>query len=297
MADRKPLVFLGDNTLGELPAGDTISWSWVSGAPSIVESVTAGNSTITVDNSDPSNPEISMANIPSQRLWGRVAAGTGVASALTAAQVRVLLNVADGATANTGTVTSVDVVTAGPLAAGGGPITGSGVISLVWDFAAPTMVLKGTGFGTPPQFQALVANDIPDLDASKITSGVLAIERGGSASGTYTPTITAVTNVASVGTVNTASWTRVGDIVTVFGSVAIIPTTASANTRFDVSLPIASTLAGSGELVGTVGSNNQAQEAIGQVNQDVTNNRAACYYVPPVTTQRIKTFYFSYRVI
>ena len=52
-----------------------------------------------------------MQNIDSARILGRVTASPGDTESLTAAQVRTLLNVADGATANTGTVTSVSAGT------------------------------------------------------------------------------------------------------------------------------------------------------------------------------------------
>jgi fructose-specific component phosphotransferase system IIB-like protein len=63
---------------------------------------------------------------------GRAAgAGTGDPTDLSASQVRTILNVADGATANTGTVTSVAVtVPTGLEVVSGSPITGAGTIAL-----------------------------------------------------------------------------------------------------------------------------------------------------------------------
>ena len=67
-----------------------------------------------------------LTQIATAIIKGRATAGTGNVEDLTAAQVRTILNVADGATANTGTVTSV--------AAGNGmtftTITGSGTVTM-----------------------------------------------------------------------------------------------------------------------------------------------------------------------
>ena len=70
-------------------------------------------------------------------------------------------------------------------------------------------------------------------------------------SGTYTPTGTAGTNVASV-TPQACQWIRVGNVVTVSGIAAFDPTAAStAGTVFTLSLPIASNLASVGDLAGS----------------------------------------------
>lgn len=86
-----------------------------------------------------------------------------------------------------GTVTSVDVsVPAGEFTSTGGPITSSGTIAInktnqnsntVW--AGPT-----TGSPNPPTFRSLVSDDIPNIDASKITTGTLPVSRGGTGSST-----------------------------------------------------------------------------------------------------------------
>jgi hypothetical protein len=59
---------------------------------------------------------------------GRKAAG-GI-SAMTAAEARTILNVADGATSNTGTVTSVGITPGTGISVSGSPVTGSGSITV-----------------------------------------------------------------------------------------------------------------------------------------------------------------------
>lgn len=60
------------------------------------------------------------------------------------------------------------------------------------------------------------------------------------ASGTYTPTIAGVANVAA-STARVCQWVRVGNVVTVSGNMDIDPTLAApTGTSFDITLPIAS---------------------------------------------------------
>jgi len=72
------------------------------------------------------------ANMAEATIKGRAAAaGTGDPTDLTATQVRTILNVADGATANAGTVTSVAVSGSDGIEIdSGSPITGAGTIAL-----------------------------------------------------------------------------------------------------------------------------------------------------------------------
>jgi hypothetical protein len=91
--------------------------------------------------------------------------------------------------ANVGTVTSVALSLPAIFNVSGSPVTTSGTLTGALAnqnantiFAGPT-----TGGAAAPTFRALVAADIPNLDAAKITTGVLPIARGGT-NGTATPT-------------------------------------------------------------------------------------------------------------
>lgn len=71
------------------------------------------------------------------------------------------------------------------------------------------------------------------------------------ASGTYTPTQPGASgNVAST-TPGKAQWLRIGNVVTVTGSVAVDPTAANTATFFQLSLPITSDLTATTDLAGT----------------------------------------------
>lgn len=64
-------------------------------------------------------------------------------------------------------------------------------------------------------------------------------------SGTYSPTnVGSNTNISALG-FSTACWCRVGNVVTVSGSVNITPTAATTFTEFSISLPVASSFSGS----------------------------------------------------
>lgn len=72
-----------------------------------------------------------------------------------------------------GTVTSVGLSLPAELTVTGSPVTSSGTLTAAWANAAQNAVLAGPssgGAGTPA-FRALVADDIPSLDAAKINSG------------------------------------------------------------------------------------------------------------------------------
>jgi hypothetical protein len=77
----------------------------------------------------------------------------------------------------TGTVTSVDLILPTDVFnVSGNPITGSGTFTVTFDTQTANTVFAGptSGGAAAPAFRALVAADIPSLDASKITTGTFA---------------------------------------------------------------------------------------------------------------------------
>jgi len=83
--------------------------------------------------------------------------------------------------AGVGTVTSVSLTAPAEISVSGSPITTTGTIALTWANETANRVFAGPSTGSPgtPAFRALVAADIPNLDASKITTGQIALARGG----------------------------------------------------------------------------------------------------------------------
>lgn len=89
------------------------------------------------------------------------------------------------------------------------------------------------------------------------------------ASGTYTPTLTNVSNAGSL-TAAVCQWVRVGNVVTVSGSATVTPSSAGV-VRIGITLPIGSGLTASNQLAGT-GCGEDGD--IGRVYGDATNDRA-----------------------
>jgi hypothetical protein len=113
-------------------------------------------------------------------------------------------------------------------------------------------------------------------------------------SGTYTPTLTNVTNVASSTTLP-CQYMRVGNVVTVSGSVQIQSTTGGTVSALGISLPIASTFTASRQLGGFGGANNGQLTAL--LSGDATNNRASLNVVHSTTTLFTHFFSFTYQVL
>lgn len=92
-------------------------------------------------------------------------------------------------------------------------------------------------------------------------------------SGTYTPTGAAQVNVTSV-TVATAKYLRVGNVVTVSGTVDISATAATSFTRFSMTLPISSNLTALTDLAGAANFLSGSAYGAAIVYADTTNDRA-----------------------
>ena len=111
-------------------------------------------------------------------------------------------------------------------------------------------------------------------------------------SGTYTPTLTNSTNVAS-STSFTAYYTRVGDVVSVHGSITVDPT-AAAETLIYLSLPIASSLSSLRQLAGTAAG--AAATAYGVVTGDTDTDTALLRFIAASTAAETWQYHFSYVV-
>lgn len=108
--------------------------------------------------------------------------------------------------------------------------------------------------------------------------------------GTYTPTATNVTNITS-STPNISSYNRIGNTVTVFGSVLVTNTVAVAS-EVDVSLPIASNLNAATDLSGSGTMDTTASSNI-YINADTTNDRARIFFTS-VGVGQSGTIYFQF---
>lgn len=113
-------------------------------------------------------------------------------------------------------------------------------------------------------------------------------------SGTYTPTITNVTNVSS-STAHVCQYMRVGEVVTVSGKVTIDPTSSGVDTVWQISLPITSSFTIAEQAGGGGGDLTGANALVAYA--DTTNPRINMYYIPSNSSSQFVFFTVTYRIV
>ena len=134
------------------------------------------------------------------------------------------------------------------------------------------------------------------IGATTPSSGVfttLSISAGAVISGTYTPDLFNVTNVAA-STPYACQYLRVGNVVNVSGKVDVDPTLAAA-TVLGISLPIASTISAAEKCSGVAAASSIASE-VAAVTGDTVNNRAQLEWVTVSVVNHAMSFDFTYLV-
>lgn len=112
--------------------------------------------------------------------------------------------------------------------------------------------------------------------------------------GTYTPTVTAVANVANV-TAKTAFYSRIFNVVHVAGYLSIDPTAATTLTKVGVSLPIPSALLTAFDCIGQGSRDTGAAILYGGIVGDAPNARAEFQVYTDADVAEKDTFFtFSY---
>lgn len=122
------------------------------------------------------------------------------------------------------------------------------------------------------------------------------IPTGGSvitASGTYTPTLTSVANIAG-STAYLCQYMRVGAVVTVSGRVDIAASLNSTVTQLYLSLPIASSI-NSAEKLGGVGAVVNAAGFASSISCD--SSKALFSYTAANTSNNTFSFTFTYQLV
>lgn len=114
------------------------------------------------------------------------------------------------------------------------------------------------------------------------------------ASGTYSPTISNTSGVAA-STTRVCQWMRVGNVVTVSGSVEIDP--SAATVTFELSLPVASNFAATNQLGGILVFNYGPPQDFGMIRASPANDTAACAAFVAGTANTDVPFTFTYVVI
>ena len=111
-------------------------------------------------------------------------------------------------------------------------------------------------------------------------------------SGTYTPTLTDTLNLDS-STANECFYTRIGNVVSVYGLLSIDPT-AIGIVNCDISLPISSNIA-SGDVSGVAVATNRDEH--GSIYGVATTDVARLYVDAKVSVSISMRINFSYKII
>jgi hypothetical protein len=128
--------------------------------------------------------------------------------------------------------------------------------------------------------------DDPDATTALATLGVV--------SGTYTPTLFNTTNMAA-STAYITLYLRVNDRVIVSGRADVDPTANATPTTLGVSLPVASNLASSLDLMGVATSGQITETCF--IDGDTANDRGQISFVSTSLSVHVLGFIFMYRVL
>lgn len=139
--------------------------------------------------------------------------------------------------------------------------------------------------------------DVPVTDGGTGASSASAARTNlGFADGQYTPTITAVTNVAAA-TVQDMNYLRVGDSVAFSGRCTIDVTAGGIATEVGITIPIASNFSLFTECSGTAVSPDQAG-LCAAIRADTVNNRISLRYIAGAGTSNYEFYYTGvYRIL
>jgi hypothetical protein len=208
------------------------------------------------------------------------------------------VSVAQGGTGRATGTTAYSLIATGTTATGAQQTLANGATTeiLVGGGAAALPVwTTATGSGAPVRATSptLVTPTLGAATATSINTGSGAVSN--IIAGTYTPTLFNGSNVDSSSVTVPWQYLRVGNVVTVSGSITIDATAAAAtSTNVDATLPIASNLANVGECAGNL---NSTGSVGGAIRADTTNDRSELFYNSQSTSA--VTFYviFTYQII
>ncbi len=167
--------------------------------------------------------------------------------------------------------------------------SGASIYSRLAKDTNATRYLSNTGTTNNPAWA--------QIDLTNGVTGTLPTANGGTggnftfAATNFTPTATNVTNITS-STPNNTTYQRVGNIITVFGTITITNTLAVAS-EVDVALPVASNLAAATDLNGTGTMDSTASVNL-YIKADATNDRASIFFTSAGVGQT-STIYYSYQ--
>ena len=111
--------------------------------------------------------------------------------------------------------------------------------------------------------------------------------------GTYLPTLTNVTNVAS-STAQTAQFIKIGNMVLVSGYFTVDPT-STALTKLGISLPAGHSFSSSQKCAGVAATSDNITDNAAAIQGDTTNNRAQMVWSAASASARDMYFIFLYQ--
>ena len=198
ISTNKPLGIPAGGTTGQVLGKNTdnnYDFAWLPGGGSPVTSVFGRNAAVVAQTGD-YNTDLIVENVNLYFTNARAIAALSATTPLVFSSGNLSINQSNTTTSgyisaadfttfsNKGAsnITSVDVSVPSFLAVSNNPITTSGTITIAANSGQTANYVLATPNGSPDalSLRALVAADIPNLSAAKITSGVLAMAQGGS---------------------------------------------------------------------------------------------------------------------
>lgn len=136
---------------------------------------------------------------------------------------------------------------------------------------------------------------VGDYDPTSGTNKVLKIPAG---SGEWTPTLTGDANVDGTPTILHATYTRNGNIVTCYITVAVDPTANTTQTEVGITLPFPSGFTDSNDLSGSgAGSAGNGRANFVQFTANTMDDRATLIFESGSTSSSIVTGTFQYKIL
>ena len=171
--------------------------------------------------------------------------------------------------------------------------------------AASVRILEPSGSGTNYSAFTVAAQSgditytlptaLPSVTSALTTTSGGTMSTIALSEGTYTPTLTNVTNI-SASTAYVTGYYRVGSNVTVYGKIDLTPTAAASTaTEIAISLPVTSNLAAEQDLGGAAESD-IISGGSARIKADATNDRASVVFKAGTTSASSYSFTFSYQV-
>lgn len=177
--------------------------------------------------------------------------------------------------------------------AGFGTASPSAILHLIGeDTTTSNFSLKALNSGGSTGFYVNNAGQIYGTALHNNASAITGTTNQYIASGTYTPTITGVANYSS-STSDVATYIRVGNVVTVSGSLSVTPS-GVGTLVFRFNLPIASNFTLSTEVIGSAQDENKYD--ITSVAAHVSTNQALIQCSASDTTNRLFSYIYQYEV-